>query len=234
MKPSRATWASEPLNDSRLTRTLSLIGSFYDVCKAGYQGHEGYRKSTDLEKFADCVKELVAKGLIDPERTIFADLGCADGRVNVLMSYFVKQSIGIEIDPDILAEYEPRKKALLQRIAQAGLETPPDNICLFEGSSLAPSVYPGIYRETGVRFADVDLFYTYITLHEVFAEKIRQDAKEGALYLVYGFHRVLPAYPGLELLIPDVGGQQIASLFVKRSVDRCVGDGSGVANQGDG
>jgi hypothetical protein len=234
MKPSRATWASEPRNDDRLTRTLALIGSFYDACKVGYQGNEGYRKSTDLEKFADCVRELVAKRLVDPERTIFTDLGCADGRVNVLMSYFVKRSIGIEIDPDILSEYEPRKKALLQRIGQADLELPPDNICLFEGSSLAPSLYPRIHRETGVRFSDVDLFYTYITLHEVFAEKICQDAKEGALYLVYGFHRVLPAYPGLELLIPDVGGQQIAALFAKPSVDRYVVDASGFPNPGGG
>jgi hypothetical protein len=127
----------------------------------------------------------------------------------------VKKSIGIEIDPDILSEYEPRKEALLKRIGQADLELPPDNISVFEGSSLAPSVYPRIHHETGVKFSDVDLFYTYITLHEVFAEKIRQDAKEGALYLVYGFYKILPAYPGLEILIPDVGGQQIAALFVK-------------------
>jgi hypothetical protein len=180
------------------------------------------------------VGELVEKRLIDPERTIFTDLGCADGRVNLLMSYFVKRSIGIEIDPDILSEYEPRKKALLQRIKEADLEVPPENICLFEGSSLAPSVYPRIYRETGVRFSDVDLFYTYITLHEVFAEKIRDEAREGALYLVYGFHRVLPEYPGLELLIPDVGRQRIAALFVKGSVDCWIGDGSGCSNQGDG
>ena len=234
MKPSRAAWVIEPENDDRLTRTLALIGSFYDACKVGYQGHEGYRKSTDLHKFACCLAELVAKRLLDRERTIFTDLGCADGRVNVLMSYFVKRSIGIEIDPEILSEYEPRKKGLLHRIEQAGLESPPENICLFEGSSLDPSVHARIQRETGVRFWDVDLFYTYITLHEVFGEKIRRDAKEGALYLVYGFHRVLPAYPGLELLIPDVGGQQIAALFVKGSVSRYVGDGSGFSNLGDG
>jgi len=234
MKPSRATWVTAPENDDRLTRTLALIGSFYDACKVGYQGNEGYRKSTDLHKFARCVGELVAKRLIDPERTVFTDLGCADGRVNVLMSYFVKRSIGIEIDPEILSEHEPRKRTLLQRIEQADLELPPENIWLFAGSSLAPSVHARIYQETGVRFSDVDLFYTYITLHEVFAEKICEDAKEGALYLVYGFHRVLPAYPGLELLIPDVGGQQIAALFVKGSVGGYVAEGSGFSNPGDG
>ena len=77
MKRSRATWTSEPLNDDRLARTLALIGSFYDACKVGYQGHEGYRKSTDIEKFVDCLRELVAKRLVDPGRTIFTDLGCA-------------------------------------------------------------------------------------------------------------------------------------------------------------
>jgi hypothetical protein len=82
---------------------------------------------------------------------------------------------------------------------------------------LDASVYRRIHQETGLWFEDMDLFYTYITLHDVFAEKICRDAADGALYLVYGFHRVLPSYPGLDVLIPDVGGQQIAALFVKRS-----------------
>ena len=86
-----------PVIDDRLSRTLALIGSFYDACKVGYQGNEGYRKSTDLCKFAECIRELLAEGFIDPNRTVFTDLGCADGRVNVMMSYFVRTSIGIEI-----------------------------------------------------------------------------------------------------------------------------------------
>ena len=217
MKPSRSAWAPEPARDDRLTRTLALIGSYYDACKVGVQGHEGYRKSTDLEKLAACVRSLAAKGLIGPDRTVFTDLGCADGRVNVMMSYFVRRSIGIEIDPDILSEYEPRKKALLEQIGQANLEPPPENISLFRGSSLDASIYPHILEATGVRFGDMDLFYTYITLHDLFAGKIRRDAKDGALYLVYGFHRVLPSYPGLEVLIPDVAGQGIAALYVKGS-----------------
>ncbi len=217
MKPSGKKWAPPPVIDDRRARTLALIGSFYDACKVGYQGNEGYRKSTDLRKFAECIRELAGRGCVDPARTVFTDLGCADGRVNVMMSYFVRKSIGIEIDPDILVEYGPRKRALLAEIEEAGLEAPPDNIHLFEGSSLDDSLYGRIYDATGLRFADVNLFYTYITLHEVFAEKICREAEEGALYLVYGFHRVLPCYPGLDVLIPDVGGQQIAALFVKRT-----------------
>lgn len=205
------------MRDEKLTQTLALIGSFYDACKVGYQGNEGYRKSTDLGKFVACVRDLLAQGFLDPARTVFTDLGCGDGRVNVLMSYFVARSIGIEVDPDILSEYEPRKRALLERIEEANLEPPPENISLFKGNSLNPSVYERIHDQTGLRFEAMDLFYTYITLHDVFAEKIRRHARDGALYLVYGFHRVLPTYPGLEVLIPDVGGQQIAALFVKRS-----------------
>lgn len=217
MKPSGKKWATKPVIDDRLSRTLALIGSFYDACKVGYQGNEGYRKSTDLQKFAESIRELVSEGFIDPNRTVFTDLGCADGRVNVMMSYFVRTSIGIEIDPDILSEYGPHKKALLAEIEEESLEPPHDNIRLFQGSSLDDSLYRGIYDETGLRFADMDLFYTYITLHDVFAEKICRDARDGALYLVYGFHKVLPSYAGLEVLNPDVGGQQIAALFVKRS-----------------
>ncbi len=216
MKLFEEKWDAWPAMNERLERTLALIGSFYNARKFGYEGNEGYRKSTDLCKFEACIRELLREGLLDADRTVFTDLGCADGRVNVMMSYFVKASIGIEIDPDILSEYEPRRKALLAEIEKAGLEPPRDNILLFQGSSLDDAVHGSIYEETGRRFEDTDLFYTYITLHDAFAEKICRDAREGALYLVYGFHSVLPAYAGLEVLNPDVGGKQIAALFVKR------------------
>jgi hypothetical protein len=198
-----------------MTRTLDFIASYYDACKVGYQGNEGYRKSTDLRKFAHCIRDLLGQGFLHPGRTVFTDLGCADGRVNVMMSYFVRLSIGIEIDPDILAEYEPHREGLLAGMQAEGLDPPKQNIHLFPGSSLDDSVYRRIFLETGIRFRDMDLFYTYITLHEVFAERIAGDAGDGALYLVYGFHRVLPSYPGLKLLVPDVGNQGIAALFAK-------------------
>ena len=104
------------MNKPRLRKTVDLIARYYDGCKVGYVGHEGYRKSTDLVKFARCIEELLRLGHIDPNRTLFLDLGCADGRVNVLMSYFVKVSVGIEIDPEILAEYKTRKKELDQKL----------------------------------------------------------------------------------------------------------------------
>jgi hypothetical protein len=216
MKPSERRWVNRRVTHDAFIETLALISSFYDGCKIGYQGNEGYRKSTDLGKFAHCVRELFVEGFIHPDRTVFMDLGCADGRVNVMMSYFVRSSLGIEIDPEILSEYEPQRRALLEDIEEAGLEPPKDNVRLFHGNSLDASVHRNIQAATGFEFRDVDLFYTYITLHDVFAEMICREAAQGALYLVYGFHRVLPSYPGLDVLIPDVGGQQIAALFVKR------------------
>ena len=195
--------------------TLALIAAFFDRCRFGYEGFEGYRKSTDLYKFLGCIQELESSALIDPQRTVFADLGCADGRVNILMSYFVRLSLGIEIDPEILAEFGPRKAELCSRLEQAKLTPPPANITLFQGSSLDPQTYSKVYAEVDVRFADIDLFYTYITLHDLFAEQIAAEAKPGALYLVYGFNRVLPRYRKLEILAPDLGSQGIAALYRK-------------------
>jgi hypothetical protein len=203
------------MTDSHLRRTLELIAEYYDGCKVGYAGNEGYRKSTDLAKLSLCVDELMRLNHIGPHRTIFADLGCGDGRVNVLMSYFVKQSIGVEIDPEILAEFSQRREELQMQLQRTDLILPPDNIALFRGSSLEASTFEEISDHTAVRFVDIDLFYTYITLHDLFAEKIAKEAKKGALYLVYGFSKILPRYEGLEVLIGDVASQGIVALYEK-------------------
>jgi SAM-dependent methyltransferase len=199
----------------RLSRTVDFIARYYDNCKVGYVGHEGYRKSTDLLKFARCIDELKRLSLIDANRTLFLDLGCADGRVNVLMSYFVKLSLGIEVDPEILAEYNPRKEELSHKLQSANLIQPMDNITLFRGNSLEPATYEQIEKNANVRFEEIDIFYTYITLHDMFAAKIAAEAKAKALYLVYGFSKILPSYQGLELLIPDLASQGIVALYGK-------------------
>jgi hypothetical protein len=198
-----------------LEQTISLIAAFYDGCKVGYEGWEGYRKSTDLVKLGRCIYELVSLKLIDPGRTLFADLGCADGRVNVLMSYLVSRSIGIEIDADISAEFAPRFKDLSDRLQRASLLLPPGNISIFLGDSLEDATHEWIFNSIAVRFSDIDLFYTYITLHDLFAEKIARDGKPAALYMVYGFSTILPRYQGLEILIPDVASQGIVTLYRK-------------------
>jgi SAM-dependent methyltransferase len=203
------------MDDVRLKQTVACIADYYDGNKVGYVGHEGYRKSTDLAKFCKCIDKLVALGYIEPQHTTFLDLGCADGRVNVLMSYFVKSSLGIEIDPEILAEYRQRKKELTLELQRKNLLQPPDNISLFKGNSLETATYDLIENSIGVRFERIDLFYTYITLHDLFAAKIAEEGKQKALYLVYGFNRILPRYQGLEILIPDVASQGIVALYGK-------------------
>ena len=203
------------MDNLRLQQTLDVIADYYSGYKVGYEGNEGYRKSTDLQKLGRCIDELLSSGFIDPQRTTFLDLGCADGRVNLLMSYFVKRSMGIEIDAEILAEYSQRKKEMTLRLQRANLTLPPDNISLFQGNSLESATYQRINNRIGVRFADIDLFYTYITLHDLFAEKIAKQAKHGALYMVYGFNKILPRYQGLEILVPDVASQGIVALYGK-------------------
>jgi len=215
MKPSRHSSADEPMEQTLLDETIQVVAEFYDGCKVGYRGVEGYRKSTDLAKLGRCVLRLVAEGFLIPGRTVFTDLGCGDGRVNVLLSYFVRHSVGIEIDSDILADFSPRLAGLKRRLEQANLPPPPHNINLFRGDSLDECTYMEILKVTGLRFGEVDLFYTYITLHDLFAEKIAREAKCGALYLLYGFGRILPRYQGLKLLVPDLGSQGIVALYGK-------------------
>jgi hypothetical protein len=129
------------------------------------------------------------------------------------MSYFVKLSVGIEIDPEILAEYNPRIEELVHKLRRAKLIQPIDNITLFRGNSLEAATYEQIESTVNVRFEEIDIFYTYITLHELFAAKIAAEAKPKALYLVYGFNKILPRYQGLELLIPDLASQGIVALY---------------------
>ena len=203
------------MDDVRLKQTVACIADYYNGCKVGYVGHEGYRKSTDLVKFARCIDELLRFGFIDPSSTLFLDLGCADGRVNLLMSYFVKRSVGIEIDPEILAEYGQRKRELTPRLQHEDLLQPPDNIYLFQGNSLEAATYQQIASTINVQFEEIDLFYTYITLHDLFGAKIAAAAKPKALYLVYGFSKILPRYQGLEILIPDVASEGIMALYGK-------------------
>ncbi len=194
---------------------LWAIARFFDTIRYGYEGHEGYRKSTDLFKMIPCLEDLMTRGLIHPQWTNFLDLGCADGRVNLMMSYFVRNSIGIEIDKEILNEFEPRKAHLNRLLKDQKIQPIPENVHLFSGDSLEPGTHARVKEISGVSFEEMDLLYTYITLHDLFGEMIVEKAQKGALYMVYGFSRILPRYEGMELLIPDVGSQGIAALYRK-------------------
>ncbi|MEM5785981.1 MAG: hypothetical protein AAGU11_01605 [Syntrophobacteraceae bacterium] len=201
--------------DNRLEATIRLISAYFDSCKVGCAGNSGFRKTTDLSKFSACLGELAALGIVNADKTVFADLGCGDGRVNLLAGYYMKLSIGIEIDPEILAEYGPRRADVHSIIEREGGIAPRNNIMLFQGSSLNSRTFEKVREKAGVAIGEVDLFYTYITLHDVFAELIAEHGRPGAYFLVYGFSKVLPRYDNFDLVIPDVGSQGIAALFRK-------------------
>ena len=86
--------------------------SFYDGKKVGDVGPLGFRRSTDLSKLVDCIGYLIDNKILIPDESLFLDLGCADGRVNVLFSYLTRASIGIELDEWSLDEYIPLKEEL--------------------------------------------------------------------------------------------------------------------------
>lgn len=198
------------------TETLARIAAFYDGCRHGYEGWQGWRKSTDLRRLAACFESCAELGALSRDQTVFLDLGCADGRVNVLASYFVRLSLGIEIDAEILAESESRRKELAALLQTQGLAPLPGNVRLFHGDALKAETYERIRAQTGVPFEAVNFFYTYITLHDRFAEKIAAEASNGSFYLVYGFSKVLPKYDRLELEVADLAAQGIAALYRKR------------------
>ncbi len=115
---------------------LDRIAAFYDGCRYGSEGWQGWRKSTDLGRLAACFETCAELGALSRDHTVFLDLGCADGRVNVLASYFVRVSLGIEIEAEILAEAEPRRKEVEALLRSRGLTPPPRNVHLFHGDSL--------------------------------------------------------------------------------------------------
>lgn len=111
-----------------------------------------------------------------------------------------KISVGIEMDEWTLEEYGPLKAELEQILNQDGLLSPRENSFFYRGDSSDERVHERISRETGIRFEEFDLFYTYLVMHQEFARLIAEKEKKGAIFMVYGLHRILPQYEGLSLL----------------------------------
>jgi hypothetical protein len=185
--------------DERLKETLLQVACFYDRRKVGDVGALGFRRSSDLALLVGCLERLLQEDLILPHQSHFLDLGCADGRVNILFSYLVRISVGVELDPWTLEEYVPLKAALEHELEAAGRIPPPENIHLFEGDSTDQTVYTQIAIDTGLAFEDFNLFYTYLIMHQEFAAMIVERAAKGALFLVYGLDKIMPRYEGLQL-----------------------------------
>jgi len=201
--------------DKRLRETLLRVAQFYDRRRVGDTGYLGFRRSSDLTRLVECIDHLMDQSLLIPRESLFLDMGCADGRVNVLLSYVVKKSIGIELHEWILDEYVPLKRGLEGTLQEHHFQFPPDNITLLHGDSLDESIYESIKERTGVCFTEFDLFYTYLTMYEEIGELIARKAKRGAVFIIYGLERVLPKLDGLQLLTPGelIGG--IIALYQK-------------------
>ena len=186
--------------DQHLKKSLTKVAEFYDERKVGAVGPLGFRRSTDLTTLLACADRLIGEEIIKPDVTAFLDLGCADGRVNLFFSYLVKLSVGIELDEWTLKEYDPLRGKLENALQQEGLLSPPLNIFLFHGDSTDKTLHDSITRKVDMGIESFDLFYTYLIMHEEFAEMLAERAKRGSIFMVYGLNRILPRYPGFRLL----------------------------------
>ncbi|MHC4946002.1 MAG: hypothetical protein ACYTG7_23570 [Planctomycetota bacterium] len=181
-------------------KAIDTLAAFYDARKVGDVGALGFRRSTHLAALVDSLEGLIRDGFLVPGKTRFLDMGCADGRVNVLMSYLVKISVGVEVDEWTLEDHTPLREQLEAALKDEDLPRPPDNCFLLQGDTLLESTQQEIEARSGMKIDDFDLFFTYITLHEEFARLIAEKGRRGAIFMIYGLDVVLPRYPGLTLL----------------------------------
>jgi hypothetical protein len=186
--------------DEKLKQTLSRVAAFYDERLVGNVGPLGFRRSTDLKTLLDCLPVLLDSSIILPGRSLFCDLGCADGRVNVFLSYLVKTSVGIELDDWTLEENVQLRAELDRALADEGLLPVPGNIHLFHGDSTERALHQTVANRSGVAMNEFDLFYTYFVMMEEFAELIAARGKPGAVFMIYGLDGIRPDYPGLKPL----------------------------------
>jgi len=201
--------------DQHLKKSLSKVAEFYDQRKVGAVGPLGFRRSTDLMTLLVCADRLIGEEIIKPDETAFLDLGCADGRVNLFFSFLVRLSVGIELDEWTLEEYDPLRGELENTLQQEGLLSPPENIFLFHGDSTDKTLHDAITHETGMGIGSFDLFYTYLIMHEEFAEMLAERAKRGSIFMVYGLNKILPRYPGFRLLQNLSPMESILALYQK-------------------
>jgi hypothetical protein len=189
--------------NENMKETLQGVARFYDQRKVGDVGSQGFRRSSDLSKLISCINTMIERKILVQNQSVFLDMGCADGRVNVLLSYLAKVSVGVEIDDWTWDEYQPLRRDLEDFLKALDLLLPPDNIYLYHGDSTDPHLRKTIKKESGVGFEDVDLFYTYLVMYEEFSELIVTEAKEGAVFMVYGMEKILPRLDGMQLISPE-------------------------------
>ena len=189
-------------------RELEAVAEFYDQRLVGDVGPLGFRRTSELGKVLACLPELVSAQMLDYGRSRFLDLGCGDGRVNVFMSYVTQTSVGVELDEWTLDDDGPLREELDVFLASRGLHPVPENIHLFHGDATDKALHDQMRFEAGLTLDEVDIFYTYLSGHDEFANLIAEHGKRGSVFLVYGMNRIFPQYEGLELVesLSPVGG----------------------------
>jgi len=198
-----------------LRTTLKAVARFCDERQVGDVGSLGFRRSTELGKLLPCLDSLVSDRILVPGETRFLDMGCADGRVNLLLSWLVCRSVGVELDDWILDDHVGLKRDLEVELSRRGLPPVPGNIQLFEGDTTDDALHERIEDATGLAFEEFDLFYTYLTMQGEFADLIARKARSGSVFAVYGLERIQPRFPGLELITPGRALNGILALYRK-------------------
>jgi hypothetical protein len=194
---------------------LAAVARFYDDRLVGDTGPLGFRRTTELGKLLSCLPSLVERGILVPGESAFLDLGCGDGRVNDLLAFLTRASIGIEIDEWTAEEHRQLRPHLERALADQGLRPVPDNVSLFRGDATDWLMHEVIRRATEVAFDEIDIFYTFLTGHEEFAGLIAARGKPGCSYLVYGMDRIIPSYGGLELVADLSPPCEVLAVFRK-------------------
>ena len=201
--------------DPLVRNSLNKLAEFFDARQVGDVGPLGFRRSTNLTTLLACAERLVNENIIKPDRSTFLDLGCADGRVNLFFSFLMRLSVGIELDEWTLDEYGPLRKELLETLKGVGATPPNENIFLFHGDATDEAVHDRIFKETSLDLSGFDFFYTYLIMHEEFAHMLSEKAKEGAIYMVYGLHKIMPRYPGFRLMKEFSPMEGVLALYKK-------------------
>lgn len=201
--------------DPSLQGALEHTARYFDARKVGDVGALGFRRSTPLKAILDNLPGLIGNGIVVPEVTRFLDMGCADGRVTIFLSYLVRLSAGVEVDEWTLDEYEPLKHGLEEELRSKSLILPPKNIHLFHGDTLDEATHARILEVTGTAFQDFHVYYTYITMYKEFAELLSERARSGAILMIYGLDLVLPKLQGFRFLEAESAVQSRLALYRK-------------------
>lgn len=180
-----------------LVATLEAVARFYDARAVGHLGPEGYRRTTPLADLLAGLPRLIELGVLESGVSTWLDSGCGDGRVSRLVSYLVRASIGIELEDWILSEQAELAAELQGVLAQGGHLALPENVSFLCGDALAGETHAEMAKETGLAVGEIDVFYTFLCLHQEIAGLMVERARDGAHLVVYGLDLIVPELPGL-------------------------------------